>query len=356
MNEVIELKSNIGNFNLESKLDMKIENLPKLSEGIINQEIINDIPNKLKELIPKDFDFKELDQKFYAFIKILFISKREISNKEYMFLLKGLFDVLSDLGVDKKILSRNPKDLLKDIKKEEYDILKEKLEGYCKLRDCKFNYSKWDKLIYILKSIEYFKVKEIGYISEKLLNNLINDYKTFATVDQILGVSKSVEKGVYKIGKNEGVDVNKKKSWKRKAWNKKTYQKTFDLYLNNVNFLINERLISWISEWNKILFSDVSNWKIVFDKIILNLNKHLGLLLFNKASNELILSSHPKIISYINKINKINISDFYAENRSRNVGILYELLLKTGTINVLENKINKFISDSPLLQMLDDVE
>jgi DNA-dependent RNA polymerase len=78
-------------------------------------------------------------------------------------------------------------------------------------------------------------------------------------------------------------------------------------------------------------------------------------LLFNKASNELILSSHPKIISYINKINKINISDFYAENRSRNVGILYELLLKTGTMNVLENKINKFISDSPLLQMLDDV-
>jgi hypothetical protein len=48
------------------------------------------------------------------------------------------------------------------------------------------------------------------------------------------------------------------------------------------------------------------------------------------------------------------ISDFYAENRSRNVGILYELLLK-GTMNVLENKINKFISDSPLLQMLVEV-
>jgi hypothetical protein len=38
--EVIEVKSNIANFNLELDLDMKIENLPKISEGIINQEII----------------------------------------------------------------------------------------------------------------------------------------------------------------------------------------------------------------------------------------------------------------------------------------------------------------------------
>ena len=94
-----------------------------LSEGIINQEIIKDIPNNLKDIVTKDFDFKELDQKFYAFIKILFINRKEISNKDYMFLVKGLFDVLSELGVNKNIqekfiknLSRNPKDFLKDIK------------------------------------------------------------------------------------------------------------------------------------------------------------------------------------------------------------------------------------------------
>jgi hypothetical protein len=115
---------------------------------IINQEFIKDIPNNLKEIVPKDFDFKEWDQKFYVFIKILFISRKQISNKDYIFLVKGLFYVLSELGVDKNIqikykefLSRNPKDFLKDIKNQEYENLKQELEGYCKIRDCKFNYS-----------------------------------------------------------------------------------------------------------------------------------------------------------------------------------------------------------------------
>ena len=138
-----------------------------LSEGIINQEIIKDIPNNLKDTVTKkDFDFKELDQKFYAFIKILFINRKEISNKDYMFLVKGLFDVLSELGVNKNI---QEKYFLKDIKNQEYDNLKQELEGYCKLRNCKFNYSDWDKLIYILKSIEYFKIKSIGFIGDEYL-------------------------------------------------------------------------------------------------------------------------------------------------------------------------------------------
>jgi hypothetical protein len=82
---VTELKSNIANNKLESDLDLQIENLPKISEGIVNPENIKDIPNNLKELVSKSFDFKELDQKFYAFIKILFISRKQISNKDYMF-------------------------------------------------------------------------------------------------------------------------------------------------------------------------------------------------------------------------------------------------------------------------------
>ena len=253
-----------------------------------------------------------MDQKFYVFIKFLFISRKQINNKEYKFLVD--VDVLSDLGVDnniqlkyKEFLSNKQIDYLKDIKIKEYASLKQELVKYCKLRDCKFNDSNWKKLIYMLKSIEYFKLKDIKNIGENLLINLKNDYKTFGTVNQILGVSKTEV--------NEVSVMDKKKDWKRKGWNKKTYQKTFDLYLKNVIYLINERLISWISDRNKILFSDVSNWKIVFDEIILNLNKYLGLLLFNKASNKLILSSNPKIISYINKINKINISAFYAGNK-----------------------------------------
>lgn len=119
---------------------------------------------------------------------------------------------------------------------------------------------------------------------------------------------------------------------------------------------LNKELISWISERNNILFSDVSNWKIVFDEVILDMNKYLGIMLFGVESKEIILSSNPKIISYINRINKINISEFYEKNRTRNVGLLYDLLIKTGSMRILENKINKFsLKDSPLLHMLDEL-
>ena len=79
----------------------------------------------------------------------------------------------------------------------------------------------------------------------------------------------------------------------------------------------------------------MSNWKVVFDvfdDVILEMNKYLGLMLFGIESMDLNLSSNPKIISYINRINKINISEFYENNRTRNVGLLYELVRETGSI------------------------
>jgi hypothetical protein len=101
----------------------------------------------------------------------------------------------------------------------------------------------------------------------------------------------------------------------------------------------------------------VSNWKVVFYEVILDMNKYLGIILFGVESKEIILSSNLKIISYINRINKIiNISEFYEKNRTRNVGLLYDLLIKTGSMRILENKINKFsLKDSPLLHMLDEL-
>jgi hypothetical protein len=96
-----------------------------------------------------------------------------------------------------------------------------------------------------------------------------------------------------------------------------------DVYLKNGLNELNKELIAWISERNNILFSDVSNWKVVFDEVILDMNKYLGLILFDIDSKDLILSSNPKIISYINRINKVNIIEFSEKNRSRNVGIFY---------------------------------
>jgi hypothetical protein len=50
------------NFVLESKFD--IESLPKISEGIVNKDIIQKVPEILQNLVPEGFNFKELDHKF----------------------------------------------------------------------------------------------------------------------------------------------------------------------------------------------------------------------------------------------------------------------------------------------------
>jgi len=194
----------------------------------------------------------------------------------------------------------------------------------------------------MLKCINIFKIRELEMLGEKLLINLKTDYKNLATVDQFYG---------FPSPKEGRIEVRGSKPWKSRA-----YQNSFDVSLKNILNELNKELISWISERNNILFSDVSNWKVVFDEVILDMNKYLGLILFDIDSKDLILSSNPKIISYINRINKINISEFYEKNRSRNVGLLYELIIKTGSMKVLENKINMFsFNESPLLQMLDEL-
>jgi hypothetical protein len=170
------------------------------------------------------------------------------------------------------------------------------------------------------------------------------DYKTYANVDQFSGHP------------SPRTDKKYKKERARKAWNKRAYQTTFDVLLKNVLNEINQDLISWISEQNNILFNDVSNWKIVFDDIFLDMNNYLGSYLFELESNELILSRNPKIIRHINRINKNNISEFYASNSTRNVPLLYEVITKMASMRVLDNKIKKLsLNDSPLLQLLDDI-
>ena len=195
----------------------------------------------------------------------------------------------------------------------------------------------------MIKCITNFNLSELENLGDKLLNEMKNKYKYLATVDQFSGFP--------------GLGLKVKRVEKApKPWKNKSYQNSFDVYLKDVLNELNKELINWISERNKILFSDVSNWKVVFDEVILDMNKYLGLMLFGVESQDIILSSNPKIISYINRINKVNISEFFEKNRTRNVGLLYELLIKTGSMRVLENKIKKFsLKESPLLQMLEEL-
>ena len=195
----------------------------------------------------------------------------------------------------------------------------------------------------MIKCINKFNIHELESLGDKLLNNLKKDYNRLATEDQFKGFPGTGRKV-------------KRVPTPSKPWSIGAYQKSFDLYLKTLLNELNKELITWISERNNILFSDISNWKIVFDEIILDMNKYLGMLLFGNDSNDIILSRNPKILSYINRINKINISDFFEKNRSRNVGLLYEFLMKNNSLRLLENKIKKFsFKDSPLLQMLDEL-
>ena len=332
-------------FVLESKFD--IESLPKISEGIINKDIIQKVPDSLQKLIPGEFNFKELDQKFSNFIKFLYISKKHITKREFKFLVQEFFNILTDLGLEPEIKNKfkdflsSEVEILKDFYVEKYDYLALELLEYCEKRQCTFDLNTWEKIIFMLKCINNFNISELEILGDKLLNKLKNDYNTFGTVDQFSGFPGLKKKKVQKA---------------RKPWSNKAYQTCFDVYLKNVLNELNKELISWISKRNNILFSDMSNWKLVFDEVIFDINKYLGLMLFGVESNDIVLSSNPKIISYINKINKINISEFYEKNKTRNVGLLYDLLIKMDSMRILESKINKFsFKDSPLLQMLEDL-
>jgi hypothetical protein len=223
---------------------------------------------------------------------------------------------------------------------DKHDYLVLELLDYCERRQCTFDMNSWNKIIFMLKCINKFNIRELESLGDKLLNKMKSEYKSLATEDR-----------------SQGLKV-KKVSKASKPWRIKDYQTTFDVYLEDDLDDLNKELISWISEWNNILFSDVSNWKVVFDEVILDMNKYLqvGIILFGVESKEIILSSNLKIISYINRINKINISEFYEKKRTRKVGLLYDLLIKTNSMRILENKINKFsLKDCPLLHMLDEL-
>jgi hypothetical protein len=76
---------------LETSFD--IDSLPKISDGIINKDVIKDVPDNLNSFVPGEFNFNELDQKFSDFIKFLFISRKNITKKKFKFLVQGLFNI-----------------------------------------------------------------------------------------------------------------------------------------------------------------------------------------------------------------------------------------------------------------------
>lgn len=97
----------------------------------------------------------------------------------------------------------------------------------------------------MIKCINKFNIKELVNLGDKLLNNMKSEYKTFGTVDQFCGFPG---RNVNRVAKAS------------KPLSKRAYQVYFDAKMKFVLNELNKELISWISERNNILFSDVSNW------------------------------------------------------------------------------------------------
>jgi hypothetical protein len=105
------------------------------------------MPNKIKSQIPSDFNINELDEKFNNFIMFLFISRYHITKKNFKTLVTGLFDILSDLGVDNEIQSKYRMFLYSEMEYEyieefdnsKYDDFLQVLNECCELRNCTFD-------------------------------------------------------------------------------------------------------------------------------------------------------------------------------------------------------------------------
>jgi len=86
-----------------------------------------------------------LDQKFSNFIKFLYISKK--FKKNFKFLVQGLFNILTDLGVESEIENKfksflnSEVEISTDFYVEKYDNLALELLEYCDKRQCTFDFN-----------------------------------------------------------------------------------------------------------------------------------------------------------------------------------------------------------------------
>ena len=86
-----------------------------------------------------------MDQKFSNFIKFLYISKK--FKKNFKFLVQGLFNILTDLGVESEIENKfksflnSEVEISTDFYVEKYDNLALELLEYCDKRQCTFDFN-----------------------------------------------------------------------------------------------------------------------------------------------------------------------------------------------------------------------
>ena len=144
-NKDVIIREEIGNKSFVLDVNFEFDSLPKISEWIINKDVIKNVPENLKSLVPMSFNLNELDQKFSDFIKFLFISKKHLSNKNFKFLVHGFFNILTDLGVDMEIKNIYIKflssdvEIIKEFDTDKYKNVSLELIKYCERRQCTLN-------------------------------------------------------------------------------------------------------------------------------------------------------------------------------------------------------------------------
>ena len=108
-------------------------------------------------------------------------------------MIQGLFDILTDLGVEIEIKNKfkgflsSDVEIITEYNVDIHDYLVLELIDYCEIRQCTFDMKSWDKLIFILKCINKFNIMELESWGDKVLNKLKSEYKSLATEDWFSG-------------------------------------------------------------------------------------------------------------------------------------------------------------------------
>lgn len=134
---------------------INFDSLPKLSYGILNKDFLNNLPEDFIEIVGKDFNINEMDEKFLNFIMFLFISKKHITKKNFKIMIKNLFEILNNIGVDPLIQKKfrtflmEDAEIVKEYDNEKYDDLFYELLDCCEVRKGTINMKIWGKFIFM---------------------------------------------------------------------------------------------------------------------------------------------------------------------------------------------------------------
>ncbi len=333
-----------------------MEELPKLSNSIINKDILRNIPDEYKKVIKEEFNILEIDEKLKNTLFFIIITKKLMYKNQYREVRNFLLETLKDFGVKTDIINIYREFLLQeDIVehedkyndiigknkyiggKESYKNLFIELKKYSEMRGGTINEGVWNKFIYMVKAIDQLKNEDLLKMKNNAISSLKETYKNYANEEQFS----------YKTGRKYACKVNDRP---KRFWTKEAYIKNMELAMKVESNNLYNKTIVWIAENNNVLITDVSEFTKIVEDVIIGINKIIAKVLFNKEEAVKFASRNRANLEMVQKINEENINEFI-KNKLRNVQILRDRMEDIRSMEILDSKINKLDpSISPLMK------